>query len=473
MAYNTKEVLRDVSGNPISQYYDPITDSYNPVEGSSGGNKVTVENNDLSLIPILDKLSQLTGTVIDEESRKSNEVQRVVDEDIRKSNETTRVNSESTRVNSENTRKTQESGRVSAESSRVTVESGRVTAESARVSNEDTRKSNEITRESSEATRISNEDTRKSNEISRQSSETIRNTNEDARIDSEDSRESSESTRIGNELAREVDEGIRKSQELGRASAESDRVSAETSRESAESTRESQESTRQSQESSRQSKEVIRESQESNRESNEDLRIALYDDLQSKLASGFFKGEKGNTGNGLEYTWNGTQLGVRVEGTTEYVYVDLKGEKGDTGEIENLTGGMITDALGYIPLSEDSLPSNLETTTGSQAKANVALASANQYTDQKVGNVADVLLALEHSELSSIATDVDDEGIYRSVEYRRKDNTLYAKSTLIGSYPYSQIKIDYYNGTGNEIIKPISWNIGYDENDFPYIREVI
>ena len=78
MAYNTKQIVTDVDGNPISQYYDPITDSYEPVEGSSGGNKVLVENNQgLSLIPILDKLSQLTGTVIDEETRKSNELQRI------------------------------------------------------------------------------------------------------------------------------------------------------------------------------------------------------------------------------------------------------------------------------------------------------------------------------------------------------------------------------------------------------------
>lgn len=281
MAYNTKEVLKDVDGNPISQYYDPVTDSYEPVEGSNGGNKVTVENNDLSLIPILDKLSQLTGTVIDEESRKSNENQRIADEDIRKSNE----------------------------------------------------------------------------------------------VD-----------RIDNELAREVAEGIRESQELERVSAESDRVSAETSRESAESTRGSQENIRQSQESTRESNEGVRESQESIRESNEDLRIALYDDLQSKLATGFFKGEKGDTGNGLEYTWNGTQLGVRVEGTSEYVYVDLKGEKGETGDIESLNSRHIEDALGYLPLSEDSLPDNLETTTGSQAKANQAEQNAKDYTDSELAN---------------------------------------------------------------------------------------
>lgn len=43
------------------------------------------------------------------------------------------------------------------------------------------------------------------------------------------------------------------------------------------------------------------------------------------------KGDKGNTGNSLEFNWNGTQLGVRVEGTTNFTYVNLKGDKGDTG----------------------------------------------------------------------------------------------------------------------------------------------
>jgi|GEM_PF-6688372 len=39
-------------------------------------------------------------------------------------------------------------------------------------------------------------------------------------------------------------------------------------------------------------------------------------------------------GKGLEFNWNGTKLGVRVEGETEYQYSDdLKGEKGDKGDI--------------------------------------------------------------------------------------------------------------------------------------------
>ena len=48
------------------------------------------------------------------------------------------------------------------------------------------------------------------------------------------------------------------------------------------------------------------------------------------------KGDKGDTGDpgpGLEFVWRGTELGVRVPGTEEYTYVDLKGPKGETGSI--------------------------------------------------------------------------------------------------------------------------------------------
>ena len=37
-------------------------------------------------------------------------------------------------------------------------------------------------------------------------------------------------------------------------------------------------------------------------------------------------------GKGLEFNWNGTQLGIRIEGQEEYQYVDLKGQKGDIGK---------------------------------------------------------------------------------------------------------------------------------------------
>lgn len=37
-------------------------------------------------------------------------------------------------------------------------------------------------------------------------------------------------------------------------------------------------------------------------------------------------------GKGLEFEWKGTQLGVRIEGETEYKYVDLKGQDGINGK---------------------------------------------------------------------------------------------------------------------------------------------
>lgn len=43
-------------------------------------------------------------------------------------------------------------------------------------------------------------------------------------------------------------------------------------------------------------------------------------------------GPKGDTGLGLEFNWNGTQLGVRVEGQEEYTYVNLQGVQGIQGE---------------------------------------------------------------------------------------------------------------------------------------------
>src|SRR5690625_2437358 len=58
------------------------------------------------------------------------------------------------------------------------------------------------------------------------------------------------------------------------------------------------------------------------------------DSWQNLLPLSALKGEKGDTGPGLEYAWDGTKLGVRVEGSGDpFVYVDLKGEKGDPGDV--------------------------------------------------------------------------------------------------------------------------------------------
>ncbi|HEY8402157.1 MAG TPA: hypothetical protein VIK89_12900, partial [Cytophagaceae bacterium] len=196
-----------------------------------------------------------------------------------------------------------------------------------------------------------------------------------------------------------------------------------------------------------------------------------------KVASGYFKGEKGDTGNGLEYIWDGTKLGVRVEGETEYVFVDLQGPQGPPGDIENLTSQHVKTALGYTPVK--SVNNVLADETG-----NVELDIDMSEIENRIGNVENDLAEhkaenvhqyeeLKYSELSSIATNIDSEGIYKNIEWKRKDGTIYAKSTLIGTYPYPQIKIDYYDETGTTIVKTITWNLTYDDNDFPYAREVI
>ena len=50
------------------------------------------------------------------------------------------------------------------------------------------------------------------------------------------------------------------------------------------------------------------------------------------------EGPKGDTGSGLEFDWDGTQLGVRVEGDASYEYEDLVGPAGTTdyNELENV-----------------------------------------------------------------------------------------------------------------------------------------
>src|SRR5690625_1697470 len=58
------------------------------------------------------------------------------------------------------------------------------------------------------------------------------------------------------------------------------------------------------------------------------------DNWKNLLPLSALKGEKGDQGDGLEYAWDGTKLGVRVEGSGDpFVYVDLKGEKGEPGDV--------------------------------------------------------------------------------------------------------------------------------------------
>ena len=52
-------------------------------------------------------------------------------------------------------------------------------------------------------------------------------------------------------------------------------------------------------------------------------------------------GPRGLTGASLEFDWDGTSLGVRVEGQDDYQYQDLRGPKGETGAVPNLQVGTV------------------------------------------------------------------------------------------------------------------------------------
>lgn len=109
-------------------------------------------------------------------------------------------------------------------------------------------------------------------------------------------------------------------------------------------------------------------------------------------------------------------------------------------------------------------------------KENIVLALNEIYQDLKSHKAENAYQygELKFSELSSYATNMDDEGIYKSIEWKRNDGTLYAKSTLLGTPPnYNQIKVDYYNDAGNLIIKTIIWSLLYDNNNFIYNKVVV
>lgn len=86
-------------------------------------------------------------------------------------------------------------------------------------------------------------------------------------------------------------------------------------------------------------------------------------------------GPQGVQGDGLEFNWSGTQLGVRVEGEPAYTYVDLKGDKGEPG------GNVILDDSTTDPLkvwSSDKVSTQLAEVTNQLTQHKIDYASQVQ-----------------------------------------------------------------------------------------------
>ena len=69
--------------------------------------------------------------------------------------------------------------------------------------------------------------------------------------------------------------------------------------------------------------------------------ISLSITKDGKIATITFTNKDGTTqtetiedGKSIEYNWQGTSLGIRQEGDTQYEYVNLKGDKGEPGAIK-------------------------------------------------------------------------------------------------------------------------------------------
>ena len=136
------------------------------------------------------------------------------------------------------------------------------------------------------------------------------------------------------------------------------------------------------------------------------------------------------------------------------------------------TGDQTLNSYGITATSDEI--NVLDGITSTTVELNYVSGATSNIQSQMNEKASDTdLLSLELSKLSSYSTNIDANGIYVNVEWKRVDATTYAKSTLTGTTPnYNQITIDYYDDAGTTILHTVTWNITYDVNDFSYQRVV-
>lgn len=64
------------------------------------------------------------------------------------------------------------------------------------------------------------------------------------------------------------------------------------------------------------------------------MKLFIEDENGNYQEISFIRGENGANGldgKSIEFSWDGTMLGVRLEGDSEYQYMNLKGDTGDAG----------------------------------------------------------------------------------------------------------------------------------------------
>jgi hypothetical protein len=150
-------------------------------------------------------------------------------------------------------------------------------------------------------------------------------------------------------------------------------------------------------------------------------------------------------GKSLEFNWQGTSLGVRVEGQSEYQYVDLKGAKGDPGAIkfeivETLpTENIKEDTIYLVPITPDTQGNNYaeyiyvngQWELLGKIGVQIDLTNYVQFTDFATGSKGGVVKVS-----SSVGTSMNSNGYLQGVidtyaNYQSKTNSyIISKGTL-------------------------------------------
>jgi hypothetical protein len=149
---------------------------------------------------------------------------------------------------------------------------------------------------------------------------------------------------------------------------------------------------------------------------------------------------------------------------------------GDTSNIDFGQHKLLRDAFGsvlpyqYFDVDEGKfVPGTLSGGEGGAVQSVNGKSGFVNLTATDVGAVkqSDFLDYISQDTLNQYASDVDSNDIYRLVELKRADGTLYLTSTLTepnANGDYLKCEWKYYNTTGMTVTKTVRWVLTYDSN---------
>ncbi|MDU7250835.1 MAG: hypothetical protein E6274_00610 [Clostridium sp.] len=124
-------------------------------------------------------------------------------------------------------------------------------------------------------------------------------------------------------------------------------------------------------------------------------------------------------------------------------------------------------------LDEDTAGNLLNLITKNEGNINNIKSELADIATKQNENMEKINTSIEEIEknianYNSYSSGKDDNGIFTIVEYKKKDGSLYMKSTLTnadGNGNYKKDMWQLYNTSGNSVIKTITWIFTYDEDN--------